>query len=404
MNGAPDTAWAADRLGAAGLDAELEAEAEREAVQQVEGEEEQKKRQRNEAARRYGALDWPALELAGAPPPRTWWIQDWFGPWPTLGAGGGGIGKSLLWQTIGTSLATSSEFLGPTAAPLRVLMWACEDDKEELWRRQVAICSYFQLSLAALEGKFTVMPRHGCDNTLIAPVFGQPAFTAAFLKLKEQVNDLAVDVLVLDNNAQTFGCNENDRHQVTQFVNGVVGLVRGRPFAPVFLGHTARTAGSEFAGSAAWENACRMRWYMGNSLPDQKPDDDEPADTDVVYLAKRKANYTAKDYRRLRFAGGLLVPEEFGGRRFDQGHQNDLAERIVLKGMAKLIDAGIQPSDGKTSGDYLPTQIVAKGFNEGHSRRELTAAMNRLIGAGRLKRVQVGQYSNRNPRFRLAVA
>ena len=29
-------------------------------------------------------------------------------------------------------------------------------------------------------------------------------------------------------------------------------------------------------GSAAWENACRMRWYLGPNLPDEKLDDDGP--------------------------------------------------------------------------------------------------------------------------------
>src|SRR5262249_15231151 len=146
----------------------------------------------------------------------------------------------------------------------------------------------------------------------------------------------------------------------------------------------ARSVGSEFSGSAAWENACRMRWYMGRTLPDQKPDDDEPAESGIVYLAKRKANYSQKDYRRLTFEGGLLVPESYRGRRFDDGYHNKLSEAIVLKGFDKLKAVGIDSTDGNTSKDYLPRQIVDKGFNEGHTKKELAAAMNRLIGAGKL--------------------
>jgi len=358
---------------------------------------------RKKLAVEYGALHWAALELSGPPPPRTWWIQDWLTPAPTLCAGSGGVGKSVLWQTIGTALAMGREFLGATAAPLRVLLWACEDDAEEIWRRQAAICSHFEIPLADLEGRFIVMARHGCDNTLIAPVMGQPTFTPAFETLREQVNDLDIDVLALDNNAQVYGCNENDRHQVTLFVNAACGLVRGRRFAPVFLGHTARTAGSEFSGSAAWENACRMRWYMGTTLPDQKPDEDETADAGIVYLAKRKANYSEKDWRRLRYQDGLFIPEECHGRRFDQGYRDDLAERLVLKGMGKLAQSGIQPTDSANSPDYLPRQIVAKGLNEGHTKKELAAAMNRLMGAGKLKRDVVGKYPNRTPRQGLVV-
>jgi hypothetical protein len=347
-------------------------------------------------------IEWSSLR-GKAPPARTWWIQDWLSPAPTLCAGAGGVGKSLLWQTIGTALATGKEFLGATTPPLKVVMWSCEDDQDEIWRRQLPICEHFGIGLDDLSS-LTMVPRHGADNTLFELEFGKPTFTSNHLLLREQVNDLKADVLVLDNIGQVYGGQESDRHQVTKFVNGIHGLVIGRPFASVFIGHVARAQGSEFSGSAAWENACRMRWYMGTSLPDQKPDDDEqPVDTGVIYLAKRKANYSEKDYRRLKFDKGLLVPEEFEGRRFDQSHQNDIAERVVLSAMPKLIAVGVLPTDGKTSGDYLPVQILAKGFAQGHQKKELTAAMNRLMGAGKLKRAEVGKYSNRSARFGLVV-
>jgi hypothetical protein len=58
-------------------------------------------------------------------------------------------------------------------------------------------------------------------------------------------------------------------------------------------------------------------------------------------------------------------------------------------------------TDGPNSPDYLPRQILAKGFAEDHSKKELAAAMNQLMGAGRLRRDVVGKYSNRTPRFGL---
>jgi len=213
--------------------------------------------QREETARRYGALEWATLARL-TPPPRTWWLQDWLSPDPTLCSGPGGIGKSILWQTLGTALACGQEFIAATTKPLRVLMWACEDDKDELWRRQVAVCNQLQIPLKSLEGKFVCMPRRGLDNTLFSLSFGAPLITTAFELLREQVNDLDTDVLVLDNIAQIYGGHGADGHQVTMFVNAVAGLVRGRPFCPVLLGHVARTPGSEYSGSAAWENSCRM--------------------------------------------------------------------------------------------------------------------------------------------------
>ncbi len=347
-------------------------------------------------------IDWMSL-ADRAPPARTWWLQDWLGPTPTLCSGPGGVGKSLLWQTIGTSLACGVEFLGPAAQNLRILVWACEDDSDEIWRRQADICRHFGLAFADL-GRLNVVPRHGADNTLLELSFGKPVFTPVFAQLREQVNDLGVDVLVLDNIGQVYGGGESDRHQVTKFVNGVHGMVTGRPFASVFVGHVARAQGSEYSGSAAWENACRMRWYLGPTLPDQPADTDEPVNTDVVYLAKRKANYSAKDYRRLHFQNGLLVPEVCVGRRFDQGSRNEMAEEVVLRALAKLIAAGIQPSDAPNSRDYLPRQVAAKNLLEGYTKKEIETAMNRLMGVGKLRRDVVGKYSNRSLRYGLVVA
>jgi RecA-family ATPase len=345
-------------------------------------------------------MDWRSYKDR-TPPPRSWWIQDWLGPHPTLCSGTGGIGKSLLWQTISTALARGIEFIGATAAPLQVLMWACEDDRDEIWRRQVAICTHFKIAIEELEGKLTVVPRYGYDNTLLDLVYGQPTFTPQYHLLCEQARDLKADVLVLDNNAQTFGGHESERHQVTMFVNGIHGIGQGRPFAAALLGHTARAAGSEYSGSAAWENACRMRWYMGTTLPDQKPEEDEPATDGVIYLAKRKANYTDKDWRKLKFAHGLWLPEQYAGRRFDAAQRDDIAEAVALKGLAKLKAVGIHATDGKTSPDYLPRQLVAKRLNEGYSTKELAGAMNRLMGDGKLKRGVVGKDSSRHDRMGL---
>lgn len=345
-------------------------------------------------------IDWGTLE--GAPPERVWWIPGWLGPWPSLTAGGGGAGKTRLWHTIGTALATGRRYLEEPCAPLKVLMWLCEDDKDEIWRQQVAINTYLGLSMADLKGKLYVVPRHGQENTLLDIAFGRAIFTPLLKELREQVNDLKADVLVLDNIAQLFGGNENDRHQATYFVNGIAGTVAGRAFAPVVLGHTARAQGSEFSGSAAWENAVRMRWYVGPALPDQKVDEDEEVDPDVVYLARRKANYAAKDWRRLKFENGVLVPEQAEpGHCFNQAYRDEAAERVLLTALGKLRSAGVQPTDARNSADYLPGQILSKGYAENHSKKELTSAMNRLMGSGRLRRDVVGQYSNRSPRYGL---
>lgn len=347
-------------------------------------------------------IDWD--ELQGDPPARSWWIQDWLSPDPTLVAGLGGTGKTRLWQAICTSLVTGKTYLETAAVRgMRSLTWSCEENQDEVWRNQAAINAHFGLTMADLMG-LHIVPRRGEENTLLAPVFGIPTLTPAFETLREQVNDLKADVLVLDNIAQIYGGALNDPHQVTMFVNALAGLVTDRPFAPVLLGHVAKSVGSEFSGSAAWENAVRMRWYLGPTLPDQKQDEEPAANPDVVYLARRKANFTGKDWLRLKFQEGVLVPDVPEGRRFDQAYREDAAERVVLSGMTRLSAMGITATDGKTSPDYLPKQILAKKLGENHTRDELTSAMNRLMTNMRLKRAVIGQYANRANRYGLIIS
>lgn len=346
-------------------------------------------------------INW--AELHGEPPPRCWWIQDWLGPNPTLVSGPGGAGKTRLWQAVGTALATRRAYLAGPSPPLKVLMWLCEESREEVWRQQMAINRHFSLDMDDLRERFYVVPRQGHENTLLDLSYGRPMFTPLLETLREQVNDLAIDVLVLDNLAQLFGGSENDRHQATYFVNGIAGLVMHRPFCPVLVGHVARSAGSEYSGSAAWENAVRMRWYVGPTLPDQQQTEDEANDPDVVYLARRKANYAPKDWRKLKYTDGVLVPVETNASPGDYLFRQDAAEQVLLAALPKLCSAGLMPTDGKTSADYLPAQAIAKGYHQGHNKRELIDAMNRLMGTGRLKREIVGKYANRAPRYGLVI-
>lgn len=352
-----------------------------------------------EPIRALPPINWGSLE--GEPPPRLWWIQDWLGPWPTITSGAGGAGKTRLWQMIATSLATGKPYIGSgQIKPLNVLVWSCEETQDEVWRQQIAINKHFGLEMVDLEN-LHVVPRQGHENTLMTLAFGQPVLTPLFAQLREQVNDLRADVLVLDNIAQVFGGSENDRHQATYFVNAVSGMVTGRPFAPVFLGHVARAAGSEFSGSAAWENAVRMRWYLGPSAPGSKPDaDEEPVEPSTVYLCRRKANYAGKDAIKFNFEDGLLIPERtLSGPEFAASYRADAAEQVVLNGYLRLKDMGITPTDGISSPDYLPAQLLAKQLAQNHTKSELTQALNRLMIKGRFTRGSVGPYpSSRHPK------
>ena len=350
-------------------------------------------------------LDFRALGRRQAPP-RKWFVPGWLGG-PTLVAGPGGSGKSSLVQHQVTLGALGRAYVGTQDVPFRSLVWNCEDEHDELWRRQERICAHEKIDMADLDGKLHIVSRYGCENALMVEMQGGLATTALFKELREQVNDLRIDVLWLDNSAHVFLGNHDDRTHVTGFVNALNGLVTGRPFAAVIMAHPGKAIGSEYSGSVAWENAVRMRWYLGSRLPDQRIEDaeDEGDRSTVRYLAKRKANYTAQDYVRFTMQDGLLVPDQapqgIGGivAAIDERQ----AEHVCLEGFRSLKAMGLNPSDSKSSADYLPKQMLEKRLNSGYGKSELAKAMNRLMTAGTFSHGEVGKYSNRTPRMGLVL-
>ena len=341
------------------------------------------------------ALNWPDL-AAKEPPLRQWAVKGWLGfGHVTLLVGQGGIGKTLFAQQMASCLALGREFVGEVSRPFKSLMWACEDDHDELWRRQLALSRWAKAGLEEFDENLVIVPRQGLENALVTSEFGRLMFTPLIAKLSEQANDLKCEIVIIDNAGQTYGCGENDRHAVTAFLNALVGALPGR--AIMLLAHPSRTAGSEFSGSSAWENVARTRLYLGATLPGEKDTEANPQDN-VRYLARRKANYSPKDWRRMTYADGALTPDQpeaSGGiiATINAGR----AERVVLDGLQKLATMGVHGTDGKRSPNFLPKLLDEYKLSEGIPSRDLTSAMRSLMVSNRLKRSTIGKTQSRNP-------
>jgi RecA-family ATPase len=351
-------------------------------------------------------LDWRTL-ADGEPPAREWVIEFWLGmAFVTLLAGLGGIGKTLLGQMIGSASAVGRDYVGKIAAPRRVLMWAAEDDHNELWRRQVAIAAHFGVGLGEFAGKFIVKSYADRDCTVMdLDLGGRLVHTGMYDELREQIHDYRAEVVILDHAARLFGGKESDRNHVTRFVAALNAAAGGA--AILLLAHPGRALGSEYSGSSAWENAARARLYLADRKPDAKVfDEDDEAPTDGRrYLAKRKTNYSSRDLRAFRYENGVLVPEQpmdVGGFVGAISDRND--ERVVLDAFERLRNGlGQQPTDGDNSPNFLPTLALKFGLADGRTKRDLAQAMRRLMVDGKLKREAIGKYANRNPRFGLVM-
>ncbi len=346
------------------------------------------------------SLDWPALATQ-EPPERRWAIRGWLGfGHVTLLVGSGGIGKTLIAQQMASCLALGKPFIGDVPGPLKCLMWACEDDHDELWRRQVALARWCDTGLEAFAERLVIVPRHGLDNTLVSTEFGKLSYSTLLPQLGEQAADLDAEVVILDNVGQLYGGGENDRHSVTAFLNALSGALPGR--ALLLLAHPSRSSGSEFSGSSAWENVARTRLYLGATLPGEKPTDETEPQDNVRYLSRRKANYSPKDWRRLNYAEGALTPETSEAQGGVVGLiRATNAERAILGGLQALAERSLFATDGATSPRFLPKVLGEYKLAQGHSKHELADAMRRLIMNGRIARAEVGKTEKRNPVYGL---
>jgi hypothetical protein len=341
---------------------------------------------------RWGELD------SQTPPIREWAIDHWFGMGHvTLMAGAGGLGKTSVAQAMASCLSTHRDYLDNVPKPRRTLMWACEDDAEELWRRQLAIAKSLGMTLKDFESSFFLMPYDGEDVELCRVSDGVISISPMMETLRQQIGDFKAEAVILDNIARLYGCNENDRHQVTSFIAMLTKATKPTRAAVMLLGHPAKGPGSEYSGSTAWEGAVRSRLYLGRTLPDQEPTTPQDGqDTDTLFLCRRKANYSTRDYRRIRYVDGVMIPD--GVERPVTMRPTEYAQDIVIRAVVALERMGKYGNASTASPDYLPKLAHSYGLTEGIGSKQFGTAMRELEKVGKLKVEVIGQYPNRAPK------
>jgi RecA-family ATPase len=227
----------------------------------------------------------------GTPPAREWLIDDWLPRgYVTALYGDGGVGKSLLAQQIITALAIGGKFLNKQLNAYRVYALMCEDDANELWRRQVAINKHYGIKMHELSN-IRFVSRVGHDNLLMT--FANNDFgnlTKFFEELVKDISAFQPDLVVLDTAADLFGGNENNRPQVRQFIQTACGQIARLTNSAVLLcAHPSESGiqkGTGSGGSTAWNNTVRSRWYL-------KHPTDEGLSTSHRILSRVKSNYSA---------------------------------------------------------------------------------------------------------------
>jgi hypothetical protein len=156
-------------------------------------------------------------------PALQWAVPDWIPQGRVFGLyGSGGEGKTTLAQQLLTSCAIDHDWLGLNVTPMRSLGVFCEDDADDLHRRQSCINANYHCQFSDLTN-MALLPRLGRDNMLIHFDKGVARLTAFWHEIKQAALDFGAQLVVIDTIADTYGGSEIDRGQSRQYVQIALG-------------------------------------------------------------------------------------------------------------------------------------------------------------------------------------
>jgi RecA-family ATPase len=290
-----------------------------------------------------------------AVPDRAWTVRDRIpASNVTLLSGEGSVGKSILSLQLATAVVLGRDWIGAMPEPGAALVVACEDDADELWRRFNLIFSHYGaaytefkdlhvLALAGAEALMAVPDR----NCLIQP-------TKLFGRIHEAARDIKPKLIVLDNSADIFGGNENDRAQVRQFIGMLRGMAIAAGSGVLLTSHPSLTgisSGTGLSGSTAWNASVRSRLYFKRA----KTEKDEEPEPDLRVLEVMKSNYgPAGETITLRWKNGLFLPVA-GTTSLEKLAAEQAAEQLFLTLLDTFNQQGRNTSVKPNAPTYAPT-------------------------------------------------
>jgi RecA-family ATPase len=329
------------------------------------------------------AIDPTALH--GLPiPPRHWLVPDWI---PMARAtslyGGGGEGKTLIAQMLATACAIGGKWLSMSVRKHNSVLLFCEDDLDEMHRRQADINAFYECSFADL-GAMRWLPRLGADNSLMVFENGRARHTDLFEQLLSAAKTHQAGLVITDTLADVFGGNENDRVQARQFAQAALGhIARITGAASLTLAHPSLTGsanGSTGSGSTGWKGTFRSQLY----LESPKAEEGEPLDPDIRLLRRAKANFARRDETiELRWKAGVFVPLH-ASTGIVGWIERRTTEHVFCALLEQTYSKGQYVSHNSRAGNYAPKIFALRPDREHFRKADFEHVMHALLSRGEI--------------------
>lgn len=334
-------------------------------------------------------------EWYGKPAPEYDWMVDGCLLRGTVGmlSGDGGIGKSLIMQQLLTAASIGKNWLGLATQKCKGFGFFCEDDKEELHRRQERINAHYEcdhpdvdalyVSRVGMENVLAEFDRR-TDRLLSTPLWDQ--FQSAVLEFGSQF-------IVIDTIADAYGGNEIVRNQVRRFITELRRLAVRIQGVIIITAHPSlvgMSSGTGLSGSTAWHNSVRSRMYLTKprkTNDDTKEGEDDEDMNERVLKTMKNNQGPGQGILPLRWEAGVFVRNDATRTGFLGKIELD---SIVWSAIANLIERGTKIGRdpfAKNSIWSFSRQITSL---RSHRRTDLENSVERLISAGRLVVVDIG--------------
>lgn len=338
--------------------------------------------------------DWQDKEV----PQRRWLIPGMLiRGTVTMLNGDGGVGKSLLAQQLATAMATARPFLGltPHADPVPSLALFCEDDLDELHFRQAHLNAHYRCEMRDLHA-MTLISRVGMENGLMAfdRRTDEGEATPLYHQLAHKIRESGAELIVIDTAADTFLGNENIRSQARQFLGALRRLAMINDGGVIVTAHPSLTglnSGSGLSGTTAWNNTVRGRLYL--TKPHTQDGEEEHSDARILKLMKSNYGRTGEQLK-LVWRDHAFALEDEGSARGGIVDRLEL-DQAVLAGLRKLVGNGVQIPADTHAKNGLAIRLRSLPSCKRWSWQAMTGAQERLVGLGKIVKVEMGPPSKR---------
>ncbi len=320
-------------------------------------------------------------------PERLWLVPDWIPMARVTGLyGAGGEGKTLLAQMLATASALhNTTWLSLPVRRCNSLLLFCEDDQDEMWRRQEDINRHYGCTFADL-GAMRWLPRLGFDNTLMTFDAGRAHLTEMFDDLLRAAQDHSAGLVIVDTLADVFGGEENARAQARAFAQTALGgIARQTGAAVLALAHPSLTginSGTGASGSTGWIATYRSHLHLATP----KTDNGDPVDRDARALTRGKANFARRgETIEMRWQNGVLIADQ-PAAGVSGAIEKRTCDDVFLRLLNRLAAEGRHVSDNSKAGNYAPRLFAQQPDRERYTEKDFKLAMERLFAAQAIRK------------------